>query len=128
MYYDNKFIILYGAIHLPIVAQIGDYILCRNGNASVINHIFLKKSIKNYKHINMKQSNQSSGIGFVSLLALSFIVLKLCSIITWTWWVVLLPLEIPFAICIICALIMILCVRYQDHKRYKQYNKPKKRK
>lgn len=76
----------------------------------------------------MKQSNQSSGIGFITLLALSFIVLKLCSVITWSWWVVLLPLEIPIAICIICALIMILYVRYQDHKLYKQYNKPKKRK
>lgn len=69
----------------------------------------------------MKQTNQSSGIGFISLLALAFIVLKLCSIITWSWWVVLLPLEIPIAICIIIAFIMILCVRYQDHK-------PKKRK
>lgn len=76
----------------------------------------------------MKQSNQSSGIGFISLLAISFIVLKLCSIITWSWWVVLLPLEIPIAICIIIAFIMILCVRYQDHKRYKQCHKPKKRK
>ena len=76
----------------------------------------------------MANTNQSSGIGFVSLLALSFIVLKLCSVITWSWWVVLLPLEIPIVICIICALIMILCVRYQDHKRYKQYNKLKKRK
>lgn len=71
----------------------------------------------------MKQNNTSSGIGFVSLLAISFIVLKLCSVITWSWWVVLLPLEIPIAICVIIAFIMILCVRYQDHKRIKQYRK-----
>lgn len=71
----------------------------------------------------MKQTNSSSGIGFISLLAISFIVLKLCGIITWSWWVVLLPLEIPIAICVVIALIMILCVRYQDNKRIKQYRK-----
>nr|DAH17160.1 MAG TPA: hypothetical protein [Bacteriophage sp.] len=46
MYYDNKFIILYDALHLPIVAQIGDYILCRNGNASVINQHFFEEEYK----------------------------------------------------------------------------------
>ncbi len=31
-------------------------------------------------------------IGFLGLLALIFITLKLCNVITWSWWLVLLPL------------------------------------
>lgn len=31
-------------------------------------------------------------IGFLGLLGIIFIVLKLTAVITWTWWLVLLPL------------------------------------
>lgn len=31
-------------------------------------------------------------IGFLGLLALVFITLKLCGVIAWSWWLVLLPL------------------------------------
>jgi hypothetical protein len=36
------------------------------------------------------------GVGFFGLLALLFIALKLCGIIEWSWWLVLLPLWGPF--------------------------------
>lgn len=36
-------------------------------------------------------NSTSSGIGFTSLLLLTFIILKLCNVITWSWWWVLSP-------------------------------------
>lgn len=34
------------------------------------------------------------GMGFISVLTLIFIVLKLCKVITWSWWWVLSPIWI----------------------------------
>lgn len=42
-----------------------------------------------------------SGVGFLGLLGLLFIGLKLAHQIDWSWWLVLLPLYFPFAIFII---------------------------
>ena len=48
-------------------------------------------------------------INFSSLLLLAFIVLKLCNVITWSWWWVLSPVWIPIALgLIIGGLIMLL--------------------
>lgn len=46
----------------------------------------------------MKQNNTTtkSGIGFVGLLTIAFIVLKLIGVITWSWVWVLSPLWISF--------------------------------
>lgn len=41
-------------------------------------------------------SSSSGGIGFVGLLTIVFIVLKLLGKITWSWWWVLSPLWISF--------------------------------
>jgi hypothetical protein len=43
-------------------------------------------------------SASSSGIGFSGLLAIVFIVLKLCHVISWSWIWVLSPLWIPLAL------------------------------
>ena len=54
-------------------------------------------------------NNKSCGIGFGGLLTLVFITLKLCKVITWSWWWVLSPLWISFgltAVLIIIALIL----------------------
>lgn len=37
-------------------------------------------------------------IGFPALLLLSFIILKLCNVITWSWWWALSPVWLPIAI------------------------------
>ncbi len=50
----------------------------------------------------------STGIGFVGLLQIVFIVLKLCKIITWSWFWVLSPLWIEI---IILGIIFILLLR-----------------
>ena len=43
-------------------------------------------------------SSASGGIGFTGLLAIVFIVLKLCNVIDWSWWWVTAPIWIPLAI------------------------------
>lgn len=57
--------------------------------------------------MNNKQSS-SSGISFFALLALVFIVLKLCNVIAWSWWLVLAPLWIPFVLGLVCIILIAL--------------------
>jgi hypothetical protein len=47
------------------------------------------------------RSTSAGGIGFGGLLAIAFIVLKLCNVINWSWWWVLSPIWIPIAIGVI---------------------------
>jgi membrane protein YdbS with pleckstrin-like domain len=52
--------------------------------------------------------------GFTTLLAIAFIVLKLCNVISWSWWWVLSPLWISIAITIIGLLFLfILYIIYE---------------
>lgn len=44
---------------------------------------------------------QRGGIGFVGLLTLVFITLKLTGVIAWSWWWVLAPLWISFGLSIV---------------------------
>lgn len=53
----------------------------------------------------MNKSSSSSSIGFLSLLALLFIALKLMSFIDWDWWVVLLPLYAPFGVVMVVLIV-----------------------
>lgn len=49
------------------------------------------------KEVSSK-ATASSGIGFPDLLTITFIILKLCGVITWSWWWVLSPLWISFGV------------------------------
>ena len=49
-----------------------------------------------------------SGIGFLGVLALIFITLKLIGKITWSWWWVLSPLWIPFGLGIILMILFFI--------------------
>lgn len=49
---------------------------------------------------------QKGGVGFVGLLQIVFIVLKLCGVINWSWVLVMLPLIISASLII---LILIIC-------------------
>lgn len=47
----------------------------------------------------MAENQQTSGgIGFLGLLTIVFITLKLCKVIDWSWWWVLAPMWVPVAI------------------------------
>lgn len=50
----------------------------------------------------------TGGIGFLGLLAILFIALKLTKYINWSWWWVLSPLWIPLSIFLIIILIIFL--------------------
>ena len=60
------------------------------------------------------ESNISLGGLLNTLLLVAFIVLKLCHIIEWSWWWVLAPLWIPFAISIVCIIIGIIVKLFQN--------------
>lgn len=56
-----------------------------------------------------RNNNKSSGgIGFVGLLQLSFIILKLCGVIKWSWLWVLSPMWISAILILLILLIIFL--------------------
>lgn len=63
-----------------------------------------KTEVKNY------------GIGFLPLLAIVFIVLKLTNVINWSWWLVLLPLIIQAGLLILALAIIGIAV-YIKYKK-----------
>jgi hypothetical protein len=50
-------------------------------------------------------SSSSSGVGFFGLLAVLFIGLKLTNVITWSWWLVMLPLYGPVVLGLVVVII-----------------------
>ena len=54
----------------------------------------------------MSEKSYSGHIGFTNLLLLAFIILKLCGVITWSWWWVMSPLWIPVALFLIIMLVV----------------------
>lgn len=60
--------------------------------------------------INKVTVKSNGGIGLCGLLTVAFVVLKLCKVITWSWWWVLAPTWIPIGIALlILFLTFILC-------------------
>lgn len=57
-----------------------------------------------------KDSSNSGGIGFLGLLTILFIGLKLGNVIDWSWWWVLSPILIPACITLIVIIIAALFV------------------
>jgi hypothetical protein len=52
--------------------------------------------------------NASSGIGITGLLQVAFIVLKLCKVINWSWWLVFMPTFVDLGAFVIILLISIV--------------------
>lgn len=50
------------------------------------------------------EANYNNGIGFLGLLGIIFIVLKLTHFINWSWWAVLLPIYGGFTLVAIITL------------------------
>ena len=65
--------------------------------------------MSNNSSTNSSSNKSSGGVGFCGLLAIVFIVLKLCGVIHWGWLWVLAPLWIPTAI-VLFVLIIILII------------------
>jgi len=63
----------------------------------------------------MSSSNNSSGgVGFLGLLTIVFIVLKLTEVISWSWIWVLSPIFIPAAILVIVAIGTLIFLGLRD--------------
>ena len=67
----------------------------------------------------MKNNTTNTSIGFVGLLTICFIVLKLCGIINWSWWWVLSPIwiEIVFVLIVLLVIFIIETVKIARGKR-----------
>jgi ABC-type nickel/cobalt efflux system permease component RcnA len=59
---------------------------------------------------------ESGGIGFVGVLQITFVVLKLCKVIDWSWWWVLSPIWISTALTILVVLIGIIVIYVRDKR------------
>ena len=59
---------------------------------------------------------ESGGIGFVGALQITFVVLKLCKVIDWSWWWVLSPIWISTALTILVVLIGIIVIYVRDKR------------
>lgn len=49
-----------------------------------------------------------SGMSFISVLTVIFIVLKLCKVITWSWWRVLSPIWISWGLGLVLILFVLM--------------------
>ncbi|HHL0959063.1 TPA: hypothetical protein ACQVH3_003816 [Serratia marcescens] len=58
----------------------------------------------------MNKETKKGGLGFLSILALIFITLKLMGYISWSWWWVTAPLWGPLAIIATLAAVMFMFV------------------
>ena len=59
--------------------------------------------------MNNTNNSTSGGIGFVGLLTIVFIVLKLTHVIAWSWFWVLSPILFALFIIVVLTLILFLC-------------------
>lgn len=59
---------------------------------------------------NDSSSSASGGIGFVGLLTIAFIVLKLCHVIEWSWLWVLSPIWITIGLVVLILLPIIIFI------------------
>lgn len=68
----------------------------------------------------MKNAGTSGGIGFVGILQIIFIVLKLCNLIHWSWIWVLSPIWIYSAMLIILIIVVLFSGRSNNHEKKKK--------
>lgn len=57
---------------------------------------------------NGNSGKTSGGIGFFVVLQLILITLKLCKVIAWPWWLVLLPIWIGVGLTVILIVIIVI--------------------
>lgn len=53
-------------------------------------------------------SSSNGGVGFLGLLTIAFIVLKLTGYINWSWWLVLLPAYGPIVLALVIFAIVLV--------------------
>lgn len=66
----------------------------------------------------MSSANTSGGIGVFGLLGVAFVVLKLAGIISWSWWLVLLPFYGGFVIAILIFVVWLFSQAMSNTRHY----------
>lgn len=56
---------------------------------------------------NTERQTTSGGIGFFGVLGIVFIILKLCGVIDWAWWIVLSPIWGSIALSLLIFIIIL---------------------
>ena len=64
--------------------------------------------------MNKKTTGAGVGVTFVMLLQLAFIILKLCSVITWNWVLVLMPMLISSVLAFIALVALVILIIWGD--------------
>ena len=65
--------------------------------------------------MNDNKSNAAGGgVSFASLLTLAFIILKLCNVITWSWWWVLSPMWISIGLVVVIFIVAMVVLIIKD--------------
>lgn len=72
---------------------------------------------------NNESKGATGGIGFVGLLTIVFITLKLLGKITWGWVWVLSPIWISIIICVAIIIIVFIAAVISSHRRQKRWNR-----
>ncbi len=67
--------------------------------------------------MNNKNSGISYTLIFAIMLTVAFVVLKLCKVISWSWWWVFSPLWIDFAITIVTVIVVAIIYATITHKK-----------
>ena len=71
---------------------------------------------------NNESKEATGGIGFVGLLTITFITLKLLGKIAWSWAWVLSPIWITIIICVAIIIIVFIAGVISGHRRQKRWN------
>jgi membrane protein YdbS with pleckstrin-like domain len=72
---------------------------------------------------NNNEVNVSIGGGFSGLLFIAFLILKLCNIITWSWWWVTAPLWIPVAFVIVVSIVCVIVLAISEAIENRKWRK-----
>ena len=72
---------------------------------------------------NNESKEATGGIGFVGLLTITFITLKLLGKITWSWVWVLSPIWISIIISVALIIIALIAAVISSHRRQKRWNR-----
>jgi membrane protein YdbS with pleckstrin-like domain len=72
---------------------------------------------------NNNEVNVSIGGGFSGLLFIAFLILKLCNVITWSWWWVTAPLWIPVAFVIVVSIICVIVLAISEAIENRRWRK-----
>jgi membrane protein YdbS with pleckstrin-like domain len=72
---------------------------------------------------NNNEVNISIGGGFSGLLFIAFLILKLCNVITWSWWWVTAPLWMPLAFVIVVSIVCVIVLAISEAIESRRWRK-----